>query len=109
MSFKIEQFNERTQAKIREQLERELNEALHTESEMAREAVSLRQALEACCFNCKHWIGKRRKETAYCLRLNLSGKDAPSGDSMCVLWEKRPNVRSTPNAGAITTGIKRHE
>jgi len=32
------------------------------------------------CFNCKHWVGKRRKQTAYC----LSEKDAPSG---CVLWE----------------------
>jgi hypothetical protein len=39
------------------------------------------------CFNCKHWIGRRQKQTAYCLRLNLSGKDAVSGDMLCVLWE----------------------
>ena len=39
------------------------------------------------CFNCKHWVEKRRKQTAYCLRPNLSGKDAPSGDMLCVLWE----------------------
>jgi len=32
------------------------------------------------CFTCKHWVEKRRKQTAYC----LSEKDAPSG---CVLWE----------------------
>jgi hypothetical protein len=62
------------------------------------EVPSPASAGSSCCFNCKHWIGKRRKQTAYCLRLNLSGKDAPSGDSKCVLWEKRPNARSTPNA-----------
>jgi hypothetical protein len=50
----------------------------------------------SCCFNCKHWNGKRRKDRAYCYRLNLSGKDATRGNSVCVLWEKRINAR-TPN------------
>jgi len=51
----------------------------------------------SCCFTCVHWIGKRRKGTAYCKRLNLSGKDAPRGDAVCILWEKRINARM-PNA-----------
>ena len=48
---------------------------------------------ELCCFNCKHWDGKRRKDRAYCYRLNLSGNDATRGNEVCVLWEKRINSR----------------
>ena len=73
---------------------------------MARLAAS---DCSACCFTCKHWIGKRRKQTTYCMRLNLSGKDAPSGDSMCVLWEKRPNARITPNAEIRHGGPETHD
>ncbi len=51
----------------------------------------------SCCFTCSHWIGKRREDTAYCQRLNLSGKDAPRGDDVCILWGKRINARM-PNA-----------
>jgi hypothetical protein len=53
--------------------------------------------LGSCCFRCKHWTGKRRKQTAYCTRLHLSGKDAPHGTACCVLWEKRKNA-CMPNA-----------
>jgi hypothetical protein len=46
-----------------------------------------------CCFNCKYWNGKRRKDRAYCYRLNLSGKDATHGNEVCGLWGKRINSR----------------
>jgi hypothetical protein len=45
------------------------------------------------CFTCANWTGKPRKDRAYCKKLNLSGKDAPSGDDVCKLWEKRNNAR----------------
>lgn len=48
---------------------------------------------DACCFNCKHWIGKRRKDKAYCKLWNLGGKDAPFGHQRCPRWEKRSNAR----------------
>ena len=47
----------------------------------------------SCCFTCTYWIGKRRKDKAYCQRLHLSGSDAPRGDRVCILWEKRRNAR----------------
>jgi hypothetical protein len=47
----------------------------------------------SCCFNCKHWSGLKKTQRAYCLRLNLSGKDAPHGTARCVLWEKRTSAR----------------
>ncbi len=53
----------------------------------------------SCCFTCTHWIGKRRKDAAYCKRLNLSGKDATRGDGVCILWKRRVNARMP----AITT------
>ena len=55
-----------------------------------------------CCFTCKHWIGKRRKQKAYCYKLNLGGYHAPMGDSCCSLHEnKKPNTEIS-NAGTKT-------
>jgi len=61
----------------------------------------------SCCFNCKHWIGTRRRDRAYCHRLNLSGKDAPRGSVVCVMWEKRINSRMQ-NARCGCIGGHRH-
>jgi len=49
--------------------------------------------MNCTCFTCTHWNGSRRKDRAYCKKLFLSGKDAPSGDDVCELWEKRSNAR----------------
>ena len=79
-------------------------ETLSIESEPTARSVTsgvvdsgalLGSVVRQICFTCKHWQGKRRKQTAYCHRLHISGIDAPSGDSSCVLWEKRINARLT--------------
>lgn len=58
----------------------------------------------SCCFSCKYWNGKRRTDTAYCHRLNLSAKDAPHGNAVCVLWEKRINSRMPKQIGRSSRG-----
>ena len=70
--------------------------------------------LGSCCFTCVAWIGKRRKGTAYCKRLNLSGKDATRGDAVCILWEKRinarmPNVSRQESPGEKTYNAAEHQ
>jgi hypothetical protein len=48
----------------------------------------------ACCFTCLRWIGKRKRDKAWCNQLFI----ATEGKDVCRMWVKRPNARSTPNA-----------
>ena len=65
---------------------------MHTET-TPYEPLRSGRLFGACCFNCKHWIGQKKTQRAYCLSLNLSGKDAPHRTARCVLWEKRTSAR----------------
>ena len=47
----------------------------------------------SCCFNCESWAGSKRKQSAYCYELRLSGCDAPTGDCWCSLWKRRRNSK----------------
>ncbi len=48
-----------------------------------------------CCFNCRDWEGKNRRQKARCRPYNLSHDDATIGYGVCRLWTKRPVARLT--------------
>ena len=61
----------------------------------------------SCCFNCESWAGSKRKQSAYCYELKLSGCDAPNGDCWCSMWRRRANSR-LPNT-KISHAPQSHE
>jgi hypothetical protein len=48
----------------------------------------------ASCFSCKNWIGKRKRDMAWCHKLQTELR----GSQVCAFWERRYNARM-PNAG----------
>ena len=70
-----------------------MNEALDTAQQPAQPVVATGPLFGSCCFNCESWAGSKRKQSAYCYELRLSGCDAPSGDCWCSLWKRRRNSK----------------